>query len=101
MKDIIKIDSDKITFKIHVNPNSKKDEFAGTYGSALKLKVASPAVDGKANKGVINFFAKFFKIPKSKVKILKGEKSKDKIICIETVTDEIIRKIEEVKNANL
>jgi len=48
----------------------------------MKLKVAAPPVEGKANREVIEFLANHFKVAKSKVRIISGEKSRNKIIEI-------------------
>jgi uncharacterized protein YggU (UPF0235/DUF167 family) len=37
---------------LRIVPNAKRDEVAGEYGDAVKIKVAAPAVEGKANKAV-------------------------------------------------
>jgi len=76
MKEEIKI------FDIRVVPNSSKTLLVEDE-EMLKLKVCAPALDGKANSAVIEFFAKYYKVPKSKVKILKGEKSRNKRVSVE------------------
>jgi hypothetical protein len=51
-------------------------------GDPLRVYVNQPPEDGRANDAVIKLLAGHFKIPKSKIKILKGEKSREKIIEI-------------------
>jgi len=67
--------------QIKTIPNAKKEEITKE-GDLYKVKVSAPAVDGKANKAVIEALADFFKVKKSKVKILNGEKSRGKLIRI-------------------
>jgi hypothetical protein len=67
--------------KIKVIPNTKDSEVVEEIGF-LKVKVDAPAKEGKANKRLIEILADYFKIPKSKVKILKGEGSRNKLIEI-------------------
>jgi len=62
-------------------PNSKKEEITKE-GDIYKVKVKTLAIDGKANKSVIEALADFFKVKKSKVKILNGEKSRKKLLEI-------------------
>jgi len=84
-------------FKIHVQPNAKKTEAAGYYDeNILKIRISSPPVDGAANKEVIKFISKKLKISKSYVKILSGEKGRDKTIEIpvEMSLDEIRQTLE-------
>jgi len=66
---------------IKVIPNAKKNEVSQE-GEKLKVRVTAPAVDGRANKAVIEILAEFFKIKKNHVRIIKGEKSREKIVEI-------------------
>lgn len=71
-----------IRINIKITANAKS-----TYLSAekdnFKLHVSKPPVDGKANEEIIKFFSKELSVAKSKVSILRGEKSKNKIIEID------------------
>ena len=63
---------------IKATPNAKKSEILGwendpMAGRVLKVKIAAPPVEGKANKAIIAFLAEQFNLPKSKVTLLKGE----------------------------
>jgi len=70
-----------VTFKIKAAPNSSINKIAGIYGDAIKINIKAPAVEGAANKELIKFLSKKFKIPKSEI-ILKGETSKQKYITL-------------------
>lgn len=63
---------------LKVIPNAKKTEIIGLLDEALKIKIASPPVDGKANAQIIKFFSDYLDISKSKLEIISGEKSKYK-----------------------
>jgi len=70
-----------------ITPNAKKSEIAGEqldiFGNkVLKIKIAAPPIEGKANKELIDFLAKHFKVSKSQIKILRGETSREKLIEI-------------------
>ncbi len=67
--------------KIKVIPNAKKAEVIQEK-NLLKVKVDAPAQKGKANKRLIEILAEHFNIPKSKIRIIKGQKSHEKIIEI-------------------
>jgi uncharacterized protein (TIGR00251 family) len=75
-----------VTFKIRAQPRAAKTEMAGEYAGALKLRIAAPPVDGKANDEVIKFFSKLFDIPNRNVEIVSGDSSRDKIIRIHNVS---------------
>jgi uncharacterized protein len=79
------------TFAIKVHPRAKKDAITGEFGDALKLSLTSPPVDGRANEGVIEFFAKLLKVSRSSVTIAAGESSRNKVIRVSHLTAEDIR----------
>ncbi len=78
----LSFDMDKKDLIIHikVEPRSSRSGITGFYGEGLKVKLASPPVEGKANKELIEVLAKKFGIRKKDVEIIKGEKSKNKIV---------------------
>lgn len=79
---IEEIDKNEVfRFKIKVVANSKLNliDFCDEY---IKVKITARAVEGKANKAIIEFLAKTLKISKSKISILVGEKSSIKTIQI-------------------
>ena len=72
----------KLTLKI--TPRSSKNEIIGELqGGIIKIKLKAPPVDGEANKELIKFLSREWKIPKSKINITKGQTSRTKIIEIE------------------
>jgi len=69
------------TIHIKVIPNAGKSKVIEE-GGMLKVRVAASAFDGKANKAVIEILSEFFNVRKSNIKIIKGEKSRNKIVEI-------------------
>jgi hypothetical protein len=66
---------------LRVVPRAKKEQFkeeAGRY----KLWLTAPALDGRANAALISFLADHFGIKKKQVRIISGEKSRDKVVEI-------------------
>ena len=76
---MIKQTKDGIVVNIKISPNAKKNEIIKT-DNEVKIKITSQPIDGKANKAVIEYLSKIFKIPKSYIEIVKGETSKEKTI---------------------
>ena len=74
----------KITIK--VEPRSSKSGIVGPYGDALKVKLTSPPVEGKANKELIEVLAKGFRITKKDIEIISGQSSKNKIVKLNGVS---------------
>ncbi len=80
---------ESITVNIKVEPRSSRTGIAGPYKDGLKVKLASPPVEGKANKELIEVLAKKFGIRKKDVEIIKGAKSKNKIVKLHGVTRDL------------
>ena len=75
----------KLTLNIKVEPRSSKSGIVGPYGDALKIKLTSPPVEGKANKELIEILAKGFSIAKKDVEIISGQSSKNKVVRLNGV----------------
>ena len=71
-----------LIFFVKVVPRASKGEIVGELDGALKVRIASPPIDGAANAELLKTLAKFFGVPKSAVEIVKGETSKTKQIKI-------------------
>ena len=67
---------------LHVQPGAKRTELVGTYGDALKIKLAAPPVDGKANAELLRFMARKCGAPARDVTLAYGETSRDKGVNI-------------------
>lgn len=72
----------ELIIKIKVEPRSSKSAIVGPYGDALKVKLTSPPVEGKANKELIDLLSKELKIPKRDIEIISGQSSKNKVVRI-------------------
>jgi uncharacterized protein (TIGR00251 family) len=90
---MIKETNNGLIATIKISPNAKKNEIIKT-DTELKIKITAQPIDGKANKALIEFLSKTFKIPKTSISIIKGETSKEKTILL-SVTDK--EKIENLK----
>ncbi len=76
------IKDDKVIINIKAQPNSSKNKIAGIYDeNQIKINIKAPAVEGAANKELIKFLSKTFKVPKSEIEI-KGETSKQKKVIL-------------------
>lgn len=86
---------DGLIIKLKISPNASKNEIIKTE-EGVKVKIMAQPVDGKANKALIEFLSKHFKIPKSSIEILRGETSKEKTLLIKTQDDDKISIIKSV-----
>ena len=67
-----------LVLSLHIQPGAKKTEIAGLHGEALKIRLAAPPVDGKANAALIAFLAKTCGVPKLAVELVSGDTSRTK-----------------------
>jgi uncharacterized protein (TIGR00251 family) len=65
-----------------VQPGAKHTEIAGIHGGALKIRVASPPVEGKANDALRRFLADAFKVPLRNVTLVRGETGRRKTVRV-------------------
>jgi uncharacterized protein (TIGR00251 family) len=72
-----------ITLTLHIQPGARKTEFAGLHGDALKIRLAAPPVDGKANEALVKFIAETLKLPKSAISLKSGQTSRRKVLEIQ------------------
>lgn len=75
---------------IRVQPRASRERVAGFTAGEWKLSVAAPAVEGKANRACIEFFARGLKVPRSAVRIAAGETSRHKRLEIDGVPQEAL-----------
>ena len=82
---------DGVSFAVKVHPRAKKNSITGELGDALKVSLTSPPIDGRANEGCIEFFAKLLKVPRSSVTIASGQTSRNKVIRVVGLSAEELR----------
>lgn len=71
------------TINIRVVPRSAKNEIIGEMADGtLKVKLKAPPVDGKANAALIEFLSKEWGVSKTKIQIIRGLASRNKIIMV-------------------
>ncbi len=87
---MIKQTDSGVVVSLRISPNAKKNEIVKD-GDIVKVKITAQPIDGKANKSLVEFLSKNFKIPKTSIKILKGETSKDKTILFETKDEDKLK----------
>ncbi len=75
--------SDHLLLTMRVQPGAKRTEVVGTHGDALRIRLAAPPVDGKANEALITFLAEAFGVPVRNVSLVSGRASRNKRVRIE------------------
>ena len=80
-----------LLLRLHVQPRAAHNQVAGLQGEALKLRLTSPPVDGKANKAVIATLARLLDLPKSCLTLRSGLQSRTKTVRIENADEAQLR----------
>lgn len=70
---------------LHVQPGAKRTAAVGEHGGRLKLKIAAPPVDNKANAHLLAWLAAQLGVPKSAVRLVRGEASRQKTVAVSGV----------------
>jgi uncharacterized protein (TIGR00251 family) len=75
-----------VSFAVRVQPRARRDEIAGEWQDALKIRLIAPPVDDRANEALRRLLAARLKVPLSAVRIASGERSRTKRVEIQGVT---------------
>jgi uncharacterized protein (TIGR00251 family) len=73
---------DHLILSLHVQPGAKRTGVVGTHGDALKIRLAAPPVDGRANEELIAFLAREFGVPKRQVELVSGATGRNKRVIV-------------------
>jgi uncharacterized protein (TIGR00251 family) len=73
--------------QVRLRPRGHADELLGLVDGVLQAKVAAPPVDGKANRALCRLVAKRARIAPSRVSVVRGEKSRDKVLLVEGIDE--------------
>jgi hypothetical protein len=70
---------------VRLRPRGSRDELLGIRAGALEAKVTAPPVDGRANRALCRLIAKRVGVAPSRVSVVRGEKSREKVVRVEGV----------------
>ena len=71
-----------IIVNLYVQPGAKCTEIVGLHGDALKIRLTSRPIDGCANEALLKYIAQLFEVPLRQVKLMQGDKSRQKKLVI-------------------
>lgn len=83
---MIKETNNGLIIRVKIVPNSSKNDII-LEEEFIKVKVTAQPIENKANKALIEFLSKRFKVPKTSIEILKGDTSKEKTLLF-NINDE-------------
>jgi uncharacterized protein (TIGR00251 family) len=69
-----------VQLMLHVQPGARATAVAGRHGDAIKVRLAAPPVDGRANEALVAFVADLAGVPGRDVRLVRGATSRSKVI---------------------
>ena len=90
---VLNEESGFVLFAVRVQPRASRNAIEGEWQGALKVRLTAPPVDDKANAALCVFLAEQLNIPRSAVRILAGEHSRNKRVKVRGVSVEQIRNL--------
>ena len=78
-----------------MQPRASRDQVVGFYDGTLRLRVTAPPEGGRANEAVASLLAETLGIAKSRVQIVQGHGSRDKMVSVESLApEEVARRLD-------
>lgn len=82
MSEWYRRNGDVLTLTLHVQPGAKRTDVAGLHGEALKIRLAAPPIEGRANEALLKFIAESFGVPLRQVDLKQGGQSRHKVVAV-------------------
>lgn len=80
--------------RVRVQPRASRSQVLGYDGQLLRVRVSAPPEDGRANEAVVALLAEALGVPRSRVRILRGHTSRDKLVSMESLSlEEVVRRL--------
>jgi len=80
-----------VTISIRVQPRASRNAVVGWTGDTLNIRLTAPPVEGAANAACLAFLADLLDLPQSQLEILRGARSRTKVIRISGLTQDEVR----------
>lgn len=77
---------------VRLRPRGRGDELLGLRDGVLQARVSAPPLDGRANRALCRLIAKRLRIAPSRVRVVRGQKSRDKVVRVDGVDAATLRK---------
>jgi uncharacterized protein (TIGR00251 family) len=84
--------SEAAEIRVRLRPRGRGDELLGMRDGVVQARVCAPPVDGKANEALCRMIAKSAGVAPSKVSVVRGKKSRDKVVRVESLDDAALRR---------
>jgi uncharacterized protein len=74
-----------VQLQLHVQPGASRTGIAGLHGDALKVRVAAPPTDGRANRELLDYLAELLGVARARIALVKGESGRRKIVTVQGI----------------
>jgi uncharacterized protein (TIGR00251 family) len=74
-----------LVVSVRVTPGARRSEVVDASGEQLRVRIAAPATEGKANAEVRRFIGELFGVRAARVSLRRGERARDKVVLVEGV----------------
>lgn len=75
-------EGEALILTLHIQPGAKRSEVTGLHGDALKIRLAAPPIEGRANEALLKFIAELCGVPQRNVELLRGAQSRHKMVKV-------------------
>jgi uncharacterized protein len=82
-----------IQLQLHVQPGASRTGIAGLHGDALKIRVAAPPADGRANRELLGYLAERLGVARAQIELVKGESGRRKTVIVQGIDLEAAREL--------
>jgi uncharacterized protein (TIGR00251 family) len=79
--------------EVRLRPRGGRDELIGMRDGVLQARVTAPPLDGRANRALCKLIAKRLGVAPSRVTVVRGEKSRDKLVLVKGVDAETLSRM--------
>jgi uncharacterized protein (TIGR00251 family) len=86
----------RLTLTVHVQPNAQASALAGLHGDALKVRIAAPAVENKANQALVEFLRRLLGVPASHIQLRHGARGRRKVVEIAGADEALVARLEKL-----
>lgn len=80
-----------VRLRVRVQPGASRSEVIGWQGQCLRVRVQAPPLEGRANAAVIDLLAKALDVPRRRLRLERGEATREKVIAVEGLEEADIR----------
>ena len=87
----LRSEAEAVVMSLHIQPGARKTEVVGLHGAALKIRLAAPPADGKANACLLDFLAAHLGVAKRQVELVSGASARAKRVRIQGLDEAAVR----------